>query len=133
VYPCQDPRVEEALPTARQSPEELKRQLELERTGRAFLIYRDGSRAEHLFVLAPTKRMRIGRAEGADLILSFDSEVSRLHAEVENAGGESLLIDDGLSSNGSYVNGERVSGRRRLRSGDVIRFGRTAMVFRNPA
>ena len=125
--------MEEGLPTAGQSPEELKRQLELERSGRAFLIYRDDSGAQQLVVLAPGQRLRIGRAPGMDLPLSFDSEVSRLHAEVENAAGEWLLIDDGLSSNGSYANGERVAGRRRLCSGDVIRLGKTLLVYRNPA
>ncbi len=125
--------MEEALPTSGQSAVELKRQLELEREGNPFLIHRDEERRQHLTVLPPTGRLRIGRAEGADLSLAFDTEISRLHAEVVDAGGEWLLIDDGLSSNGSYINGQRVSGRRRLRSGDVLRLGRTLLVFRNPA
>jgi pSer/pThr/pTyr-binding forkhead associated (FHA) protein len=125
--------VEESLPTRGQTPVELKRQLELERKGNPFLIHRDGSGRQRLTVLPPKGRLRIGRAADADLSLAFDSEASRLHAEVEGAGGEWLLIDDGLSSNGSFVNGERVSGRRRLRSGDVLRVGRTLLVYRNPA
>ena len=125
--------MEEGLPTAGQSAEELQRQLELERDGRAFLVYRDASGVQQLAVLSPRERLRIGRAQEVDLSLGFDGEVSRLHAEVENSAGEWLLIDDGLSSNGSYVNGERVGGRQRLRSGDVLRFGRTLVVLRNPA
>jgi pSer/pThr/pTyr-binding forkhead associated (FHA) protein len=35
-----------------------------------------------------------------------------------------------LSRNGSYVNGQRVSGRRRLRDGDAIRVGATVIVYR---
>jgi pSer/pThr/pTyr-binding forkhead associated (FHA) protein len=124
--------VEVGLPTAGQSPGELKLQLELEREGRAFLIHRDDSGAQKLTVLPAEGTLRIGRAETADLSLRFDSEVSRLHAEIESAGGEWLLVDDGLSSNGSYLNGERVSGRRRLRSGDLVRLGRTLLVFRSP-
>jgi pSer/pThr/pTyr-binding forkhead associated (FHA) protein len=124
--------VEKGLPTAGQSPLELKLQLELEREGRAFLIHRDDSGAQQLTVLPAQGPLRIGRSETADLSLYFDTEVSRLHAEIESAGGEWLLVDDGLSSNGSYLNGERVSGRRRLRSGDVVRLGRTLLVFRNP-
>ena len=46
---------------------------------------------------------------------------------------ECTLVDDGLSRNGSFVNGERVSGRRRLRDGDMMRFGRTVMLYRAPA
>ncbi len=48
-------------------------------------------------------------------------------------GLECTLIDDGLSTNGSFVNGERVSGRRRLRDGDTMRFGRTGVIYRAPA
>ncbi|MDP1850688.1 MAG: LuxR C-terminal-related transcriptional regulator, partial [Solirubrobacteraceae bacterium] len=39
---------------------------------------------------------------------------------------------DGLSRNGSYVNGERVNGRRRLRDRDMLRFGRTVVLYRAP-
>ena len=125
--------MEQRLPTAGQSPGELKRQLELEGDGSPFLIHRDDASRQHLTVLPDEGKLRIGRGQGADLSLPFDSEVSRLHAEIERAGGDWLLIDDGLSSNGSHVNGERVSGRRRLRDADIIRLGRTLLVFRNPA
>ena len=130
---CEHRRVEGSLPTTGQSPAELKRQLELEREGRAFLIHRDPAGRQHLTVLPQRGRLQIGRAEDAGLSLAFDGEVSRLHAEIEPAGGEWLLVDDGLSSNGSFVNGERVAGRRRLRGGDIVRLGRTTLVFRNPA
>jgi hypothetical protein len=43
-----------------------------------------------------------------------------------------MLVDDGLSRNGSFVNGERILGRRRLDDGDVLRIGRTNLVFRAP-
>jgi hypothetical protein len=44
-----------------------------------------------------------------------------------------VLVDDGLSRNGTYVNGERVAGRRRLRDGDAVRIGSTHLVYRSPA
>jgi pSer/pThr/pTyr-binding forkhead associated (FHA) protein len=47
--------------------------------------------------------------------------------------GEWLLVDDGLSRNGTHVNGERVDGRRRLRDTDELRIGQTVLVFREPA
>ena len=56
-----------------------------------------------------------------------------MHAELEPSGGEWTLVDDGLSRNGSFVNGERVNGRRRLRDRDMLRFGRTVVLFRAPA
>src|SRR5690606_25341775 len=45
---------------------------------------------------------------------------------------ECTLVDDGLSRNGSFVNEERVHGRRLLRDGDALRFGRTTVVYHRP-
>ena len=50
------------------------------------------------------------------MTLGWDTEVSRLHAQVEPVGSDWIVVDDGLSRNGTYVNGERVNGRRRLRT-----------------
>jgi pSer/pThr/pTyr-binding forkhead associated (FHA) protein len=79
------------------------------------------------------ERLTIGRSSGSDLALGWDTEVSRVHASLEHVGDEWTLVDDGRSHNGSYVDGERVTGRRRLRDGDVIAVGRTAIVFRSPS
>ena len=62
----------------------------------------------------------------------WDTEVSRLHVELERLGDEWTVADDGLSRNGSFVNGQRISGRHRLRDGDVLRFGRTQIAYRVP-
>ena len=76
--------------------------------------------------------MTIGRGEHNDFELGWDAEVSRTHAQLVLVGGEWTLVDDGLSRNGSFLNGERIHGRRRLADGDVIRLGRTSIVFRAP-
>jgi pSer/pThr/pTyr-binding forkhead associated (FHA) protein len=65
--------------------------------------------------------------------LPWDTEVSRLHAELECIAGEWTVSDYGLSRNGTYVNGSRVSGRHRLRDGDVIRVGQTSIAYKRPA
>ena len=65
-----------------------------------------------------------------DLSIPWDSEVSALHAELHHLGGEWTVVDDGLSTNGTYVNGQRIGGRRRLRDGDRIRVGRTILAYR---
>ncbi|MBF6464276.1 FHA domain-containing protein [Nocardia beijingensis] len=75
-------------------------------------------------------RMTIGRSGAADIIVPSDPTVSRLHAILERIGGCWTIVDDGLSKNGTFVNGERVGGRRKLGSGDTIRVGRSAFVFR---
>jgi pSer/pThr/pTyr-binding forkhead associated (FHA) protein len=113
------------------SPAELKAQLAAERAGSPFLVYRDAEGAQRLVAL-DRPMLTVGRQATLDVPLDWDGEVSRVHAELHAVGDHWVVADDGLSRNGSYVNGERVSGRRRLRDGDVLRFGRTALLFRQP-
>jgi pSer/pThr/pTyr-binding forkhead associated (FHA) protein len=119
-------------PLPAESAPELKERIEAEREGEPFLVYRDGDQAQVIRPLGDVERLSVGRTEEADLALDFDPEVSRLHAELERIASDWVLLDDGLSRNGSFVNGERVVGRRRLRDGDALRFGNTVMVFRAP-
>ena len=112
---------------------ELKAQIEAERKGLPFLIFRNGSGHHQLFVLDEQEdHVTVGRRSSANVALDWDGEVSRLHAELVRKGVEWTLMDDGLSLNGSFVNGQPVRGHRRLRDGDAIRVGATVMVFRNP-
>ncbi|MFL5868085.1 MAG: FHA domain-containing protein [Thermoleophilaceae bacterium] len=113
---------------------ELKAHIEAERAGHPFLVFRDGS-AQHTILVLPDEgeRMSVGRSTSADLALSWDEEVSRVHVELMRIGEEWTLFDDGLSLNGSFVNGEVVRGRRRLHDGDTVRLGDTVLLFRNPS
>jgi hypothetical protein len=113
------------------SPAELQERLRAERAGAPFLVLRDGSGTQRLLRL-DGDRLSVGRADNNDVPLSWDTEVSRLHAELERIAGEWTIVDDGLSRNGTYVNGARISGRVRLRDGDVIRVGRTTLGYRLP-
>ncbi|TLD46529.1 MAG: putative cardiolipin synthase YwiE [Accumulibacter sp.] len=61
----------------------------------------------------------IGRAQENDLVIG-DARVSRYHARISLDEGICLLIDL-ESGNGTFLNGERVAGRRLLRPGDVVR------------
>jgi pSer/pThr/pTyr-binding forkhead associated (FHA) protein len=78
----------------------------------------------------PQGTVRIGRGAGVELRLPWDRQASRVHAELQRLGEGWALSDDGLSANGTYLNGERLHGRRRLTSGDRIRVGQTQLVFR---
>jgi pSer/pThr/pTyr-binding forkhead associated (FHA) protein len=112
---------------------ELKAQIEAERLGQPFLVYRDGAGEQRLLTIEEgMSELWIGRSPSTDLRLDWDEEVSGLHAQLAVVGEECTLVDDGLSRNGSFVNGERVSGRRRLRDGDLLRFGRPAVLYRAP-
>jgi FHA domain len=115
------------------TPAELKERIEAERAGEPFLVYRDAVGAQRLaFLLEPDRVVTIGRERQAGIPLDWDAHVSALHAELRGVGGQWLIVDDGLSRNGTYVNGERVAGRRRLRDRDEIRIGSTVLVFRRP-
>jgi pSer/pThr/pTyr-binding forkhead associated (FHA) protein len=115
------------------SAAELKAQIEVEREGRPFLVLRDGAGEQHIVVVdAGTAELWVGRGEAAGLRIDWDEEVSALHAQIEIVGDECTLLDDGLSRNGSFVGEQRVHGRRRLRDGDTLRFGRTRVLYRRP-
>ncbi len=81
-------------------------------------------------MLSPdTPRVTVGRSPQADVALTWDDEVSRLHAAIEWIGTHWTIVDDGLSRNGTFVNGERLAGRKRLRAGDRIRIGGALLTF----
>jgi pSer/pThr/pTyr-binding forkhead associated (FHA) protein len=110
---------------------ELKEQLEAEREGDPFLVFRDGEGAQRIVRLTvDASRLTIGRAPGTEVCLSWDDEVSGVHAELARVGPDWTIADDGLSRNGTFVNGQRVGGRLRIRPGDVLRCGNTQIGFR---
>jgi len=107
--------------------------LEAERQGCAFLVFRDGEGSHRIVTLDTEERqLWIGRGAARDVALEWDAEVSDVHAQLERTGHDWTLVDDGLSRNGSFVNGERLRGRRHLRDRDVLTFGRTVVLFRAP-
>jgi pSer/pThr/pTyr-binding forkhead associated (FHA) protein len=112
------------------TPAELKERIEAERRGAPFVVYRAGDGAQRIVPLPERAReLSIGRDEEADIRLDWDPHVSGLHAELRRTGGSWLIVDDGLSRNGTFVNEERVVGRRRLRDGDQMRLGNAVLVF----
>jgi DNA-binding MarR family transcriptional regulator len=116
------------------SPAELRDRIEAERRGHPFLVFRGGEREQRIVELdRHGDRLSVGRGLTNQVSLPWDTEVSRLHAELECIAGEWTVSDDGLSRNGTYVNGQRVSGRYRLRDGDVIRVGQTSIAYKRPA
>jgi len=112
------------------SASEVVERLRAERLGAPFLLYRDGERRQRIVELGPeVPSVHVGRGPACEIPLPWDGEVSRVHAVLERAGDQWTLADEGLSRNGSFVNGHRVRGRRRLMDGDEIRIGRTLLVF----
>jgi signal transduction histidine kinase len=70
----------------------------------------------------------VGRHPTNDIVLALDS-ISRFHARIDRR-GDFFILQDLNSSNGSYVNGERVS-QLAIHNGDLITFGNVEFEFKN--
>ncbi|MDG3012060.1 FHA domain-containing protein [Rhodococcus sp. D2-41] len=94
------------------------------------LCFADGAgHQQRLDLSTDHPRLTVGRSDRSDVALTWDEEVSRLHAVIEWMNTHWTVVDDGLSRNGTYVNGERIGGRRRLHHGDAIRIGTTLLTY----
>jgi FHA domain-containing protein len=114
------------------TPEELEARRAAVERGEPFLMFRDGDGRQHIRVLEPAQAVTVGRRPEATVSLPWDPEVSRLHAELSFRAGEWTICDDGWSQNGTWVNGLRLAGRRRLTDGDLVKIGRTMIGFHQP-
>lgn len=114
------------------TPAELKARVEASRHGAPFIVLRHPTQGQLLVSLRDRDRLTIGRRAGCDLVLDWDGRVSRLHAELIMIGDEWIIADDGLSVNGTWLGETRLTGRRRLRDGDLLRLGSTVLAFCDP-
>jgi ATP/maltotriose-dependent transcriptional regulator MalT len=113
------------------SPTELQARLAAERATAPFIELRDGEGVQQLVPLSEAE-LTIGRTPASGLALTWDAQVSRSHAMLEAIDGVWTVLDDGRSTNGTFVNEERVTGRRALHHLDVIRTGATRLRFHDP-
>ena len=72
--------------------------------------------------------LRLGRGSDNDVNLARDEYASSKHARVEPR-RDGVWVEDIGSTNGTYVNGARISKARVLRNGDVIRVGATDLRY----
>jgi adenylate cyclase len=73
----------------------------------------------------------IGRSLSNEVVLA-DTKVSRRHALIHTQGPAEFRLVDLGSSNGTYLNGRRVSQPTRLEDGDQITIGDFVLLFRHP-
>jgi hypothetical protein len=97
-----------------------------------FLTYVDNSGNRQFVLLNASGTLSIGRDPGCDIPLPWDAAVSRLHAQLDRVGPNWTLVDEGLSRNGTFLNGDRINGRRRLRDDDIFVLGDTTIRYREP-
>ena len=111
----------------------LSERLAAERANRSFVVYHEPTgRQQTVFLDDGMTSVSVGRRPDNDIPLIWDTQVSRRHALMERLGDGWVLVDDGTSRNGSYLNGDRVEGRHALSDGDVLRFGDTVLLYRSP-
>jgi len=85
------------------------------------------SQVAHSYKLDPNDpQITIGRA-GCDIVLD-NPQVSRFHAQIDQSTTGPLLRDAG-STNGTFVNGQRLKGAHKLNTGDIIQIGAFKLVY----
>ena len=71
----------------------------------------------------------VGRSNGCGIPTTYDSYSSTLHARLYRSGGQ-VWVEDLGSTNGTYVNSERISQPSRLAKGDLLQIGATVFEVR---
>ena len=74
--------------------------------------------------------LTIGRVDDNDIIIDDDTFISSHHARIE-VRPEGVWVVDLKSTNGSFVNGQRLTGERSVRKGDRIQVGSTVLEMRS--
>jgi pSer/pThr/pTyr-binding forkhead associated (FHA) protein len=121
--------VADALGLHRRTPAEHKAGSAAQRAGAAYLESRSGEVGHRIRAHGPARvRLSIGRLPACEVAVPWDTEVSRAHALLEQVGG-AWTVEDRGSRNGTSVNAARISGPHVLHDGDVVRVGRTQLVF----
>lgn len=92
---------------------------------RYFVLFQEGS--SRVVMLPDGGDLVVGRGDECGMRLD-DAKVSRKHLSFA-LGGARIVATDLESQNGTYLNGERMTGSRSLVSGDVIELGRVALVY----
>jgi len=92
-----------------------------------YLRVEEGPGAGEVFALSTGGVYLIGR-KGADIALE-DEKVSRKHAEVGLYGPEAYVLRDLASTNGTFLNGKRITDKVKLSHWDLVRVGDTLLRF----
>lgn len=97
----------------------------------ARVTMRDATREVHLVFKPGGRRLNVGRVTDNDLSLN-DASVSKIHAAVVMNQQGTLLVADTGSTNGTYINGRRISygESRPIEDGDVVGFGDIEVRFK---
>jgi FHA domain len=87
----------------------------------------ESSTGQRILLPTDSRKLTVGRDPDSDIMLD-DPDVSRWHAVLLRNGSE-WLIDDIGSTNGTYVNGSRITARTILHTGDAMELGNASFTF----
>src|SRR5215211_1835938 len=73
------------------------------------------------------QELQIGRSAAGEGRLGDDPEISRQHARITRNPQGQLVVEDLGSTNGTYVNGQRIGGPQVLNPGDTVQMGRSTL------
>ena len=73
--------------------------------------------------------MTVGRSNGCGIPTTYDSYSSTVHARLFRSGGQ-IWVEDLGSTNGTFVNSERITQPARLGKGDLLQIGSTVFEVR---
>src|SRR3954469_13954385 len=83
--------------------------------------------------IALDNELVIGRSTPGLGSLGGDSEISRVHARIYHDPSGQLMVEDLGSTNGTFVNGNRIAAATPVRAGDQVRVGQTTMTVEGGA
>jgi serine/threonine protein kinase len=115
------------LAFARTAPESLELLERPEAGEPVFCIVRGRNRGVS-FTIEAGKDLTIGRDSSRSRLPVLDGMVSRLHCKIENRDGE-FWCEDAGSSNGTFLNGQRLTEPVALSFGDRVRLGATEILY----
>jgi pSer/pThr/pTyr-binding forkhead associated (FHA) protein len=84
------------------------------------MVYRNEHKISEIPLTEPIASIRIGRDKSNDIIIN-DAGISRFHAVITKT-GDKISINDCFSSNGTFINGDKVTASTSLFPDDDIRF-----------
>ncbi|MBO5474613.1 MAG: FHA domain-containing protein [Lachnospiraceae bacterium] len=85
--------------------------------------------SEKVFVTTLARNVIVGRKKGVcDIVLDYDKSVSNRHCEISVRCGK-FYINDLRSSNGTFINGSRITSEVEIFTGNIVKLGRLEMKF----
>lgn len=92
------------------------------------VLVKSGPLEGHKYVVKSDAPILIGRSEEANIRIGYDQYCSRRHAKIywDN---DKCYIADLESTNGTFVNGAKITGTVELKNNDIITLGGTELVI----